>query len=566
MSRALVVLGLVGAAASLIAVPLARGSDLTTVLAKLATYFGLICLVSLVLQRFPRLRDAAGKALSSGSSVLDGWLTERRARYVLAGGIVLYAVVWSVLSILRHLALNSSGFDLAIQHQVVWNLAHGRGYESSIEVSNYLGDHVALTLPLFAPLLWIWDDVRILLIAQSIVIGLSAWPLYRLARRRCGRPVDGLLWAFVALMTPAVGFMNKYDFHDLVLALPFLLAAIDAVDEGRIGRSSIWLLLASATREEVGLAVMGVGLWALLARRRRLWGGAVALLALIWSLVALYVVIPHFRQGVSSDTLDRYVWLGGGPIGILHTLFSDPQRFLATHYHRVRRLVFPVQLLWPMGGLPLFALTRAALAAPNLALSLGSSAISQNSIYFQYNAPILPFLFWAGLEGFRRLERGGASRAMLIVWVLFGLAAANWADPAAFKSVPRPYTIVDGVRPRPNRDAFREAARIVPSDAGLVAGEHLAPQFSARRHLRVFTLRKGVTEEPWVILDLTDVRHIESPTELARGAARWVVEKGYRVVFFRDGILLLCRACPGEPKAYEALRAYLSGSGISLAG
>ncbi len=546
-----------GLVASIAAIPFARGTDLVFVLIQLALYFAILLCAFLTPTGHPAveaLRAGADRCIAR----LEKTVERLGPRRILVAGMMAYAVLWSCLSILRHMGLNSSGFDLAIQHQVLWNLAHGRGFGSSIEVTNYLGDHVALTLPIFVPFLWIWDDVRVLLIAQSVALALGAWPVYRLASRRLGRPLEGLIWAGIYLLTPAIGFMNKYDFHDLVLALPILLAAIDAIEAGRMKSAGVWLLLAIGTREEVGLAVAGIGVWCMVARRQRRFGIAWTAAGIVWAVTALYVVIPHFRGGATSDTLTRYAWLGDSPGEILKTLVTKPWHLFATHYHRVRRLVFPIQLLWPFAGFPLLEPGRLVIALPNLALSFASAAISQNSIYFQYNAPILPILFWAAIAGHHRSLAAGRSRAVLLMLLLFSLTVANLADPAALKRVGRPYTIVDGTTSRPNRAAFARARQMIPPNASLLASNDLAPHFSARERLWVFHTRRVNPSAEWAILDLLDRRHLESEQDVARVVTDLLRGANYAPLFFEDGILVLRRDVAADPAAAISLERYLS--------
>jgi uncharacterized membrane protein len=324
------------------------------------------------------------------------------------------------------------------------------------------------------------------------------------------------------------------------------------------------MLLAVFTREEVGVAVAALGVYAAIACRRRLWGVAWGGIGLGWAVIALYVVIPHFREGASSDTLARYAWLGGEPGEIVRTLVTKPWTLLETHYHRVRRVFFGVQLLWPLAGLPLFGFGRLLVALPSLGLSITSSAISQNSIYFQYNAPILPIFFWAGVAGYRRLVTRSGSAGVAILFLLTCLVGANLADPAAWKDVDRPYTIVQGTAPRPNVEAFRRAARLIPPDADVLASNHLAAQLAARRQLTVLHLLRPNPDASWIACDLTDTRHLESRREVAGLIRSWVADKGYRVAFLQDGILLLCKDGPAEPGAKERLGAYLAEWGHPL--
>jgi hypothetical protein len=61
----------------------------------------------------------------------------------------------------------------------------------------------------------------------------------------------------------------------------------------------------------------------------------------------------------------------------------------------------------------------------------------------------------------------------------------------------------------------------------------------------------------WIILDVTDTRHLESQREVAELISRWVGVEGYAVRFFRDGILVLERHGRGNEIATASLNAYL---------
>ena len=83
-----------------------------------------------------------------------------------------------VLSLLQQRALGT-GYDLGIYDQVVWNLSHGRIWETTLvyETSGYY-DHFEPVLVLIAPLYWLWSDVRVLLIVQALALGLGSLPIY----------------------------------------------------------------------------------------------------------------------------------------------------------------------------------------------------------------------------------------------------------------------------------------------------------------------------------------------------------------------------------------------------
>ncbi|MBD3336343.1 MAG: DUF2079 domain-containing protein, partial [Candidatus Eisenbacteria bacterium] len=315
-----------------------------------------------------------------------------------------YAAIVAVYVVVRHLRFNSGGFDLAIQSQVVWNTAHGRLFAASIEVAHYFGDHVSPLLGMFAPLYWIWESPPALLIVQTLALATCGPAAYRLALHRTGRPWIGLVLGAVVLLLPALGFMNRYDFHAVTFVAPLLLWSIVWAEEGRLWPSRTAALLAVAAREEVGLVV---ALMALVFWRRRMWGRESLLWAVggvVWSLAALFVILPYFRGGAESDTLTRYAYLGSSPGEIVTTLATRPLWVVGQVFSREWRLIYPLQLLLPFAGRPLLRPWLLLPLLPPLAYNLLSANLSQASIYFQYTATLFPFLVWAAADS---LPQGG---------------------------------------------------------------------------------------------------------------------------------------------------------------
>ena len=157
------------------------------------------------------------------------WRGQLRAGIVLAALILTYFVSWCGISFLRHYYFYSS-YDLATQDQVVWNTAQGRPFSRSIEVTNDLGDHVRPYLAILSLFYLLVPSAYVLLTFQSLVLGLSAFPLYILARRKFDSPVMGLAAAFCFLAYPPLGFLNRFDFHAEVLGIPLLIAAYERID------------------------------------------------------------------------------------------------------------------------------------------------------------------------------------------------------------------------------------------------------------------------------------------------------------------------------------------------
>ena len=227
--------------------------------------FGLLCLA---LGLFPRALYRLADHLAAPLAAVDQWLRKgRRWSVLLLACTAATAALFASYSIARHTAFNSKAYDLGLHAQVFWNTSHGRLFASSIEVNNYLGDHVSPIILLLAPLYRLWPDPSGLLVFQALVLACAALPLALLTRRLLkpswpdGAYLASLVLALVFLSYPALGFVNRFEFHEEVLVVPLLLLAFLCLETRRPRWMSAALLLALLCKEDVGLTVAAFGLF-----------------------------------------------------------------------------------------------------------------------------------------------------------------------------------------------------------------------------------------------------------------------------------------------------------------
>jgi len=92
--------------------------------------------------------------------------------------ITTYALYFSWYTINRHNTLNSYAADLSLIDQPMWNTVPGPGEFMELTWGDRqqprLAEHFEPILVPLALLFFGWDDVRILLIAQSVALALGA--------------------------------------------------------------------------------------------------------------------------------------------------------------------------------------------------------------------------------------------------------------------------------------------------------------------------------------------------------------------------------------------------------
>jgi len=420
-----------------------------------------------------------------------------------------FVAVYVTFALLRHERLNSAAYDLGVKDQVIWNTAHGRPFELSLFVPpgrfvNYLGNHhFAPILAAFAPLYWLWDDVRWLLILQPLFLASAAYPIWRLGRRATESDALAAGITVTYLCYPALGFLCRFDFHQIALVVPLLLYAFYFAEGKRYGAASVCLALAMLCKEEVGLTVLAFGLFQWLARKRRAFGVTWAVVGLVGCLVIALCIMPAIRGRQTEYYPDLYRHLGGTHSEIVKNVARQPSLMLRPLVDGWQdKSAYLLKLLMPVGLVAILGLRPGLMALPALGYMFLSTRSRHYSIHFQYVSIVVPFVFLCAIEGARRLKTRPAS--LCVLWATFTLAA-RWADCPFTKPIGWPkYHEVYALEKRPNAKEFREAAAMIPAEASLGTTMAFAPHFSHRRDLRVVTMGRSELDEglEYYLLDL----------------------------------------------------------------
>jgi uncharacterized membrane protein len=212
-----------------------------------------------------------------------------RAITISAFGIVIWVLLTLVTSLRRFNLLGAQAFDLGIFQQGVWLLANGYTPFVTVRGWHLFADHFSPILFAFVPLYKIWAHPFWLFFGQTLALALGVIPLYRLAIRHTQNEKIAALISIGSLLHPSIMTMLFFDFHPVLLSVPFVLWAIDTLDENCPIHCAIACLLALLCREDVAVSIAYLGLYGLLIRRRW-WGGAVVLLSVLWFVFATKVM------------------------------------------------------------------------------------------------------------------------------------------------------------------------------------------------------------------------------------------------------------------------------------
>lgn len=416
-----------------------------------------------------------------------------------------FALILGGLSLLKYRFYLYNDIDLAMFVQALERCLHGSTFVS-IRGMSWLGDHASYVLFLLAPIYAVIRHPATVLVIQSVVLGLGAIPVHRMAARaltsRDAARIDSVrgeprlaAWAVAAayVLHPALSHLALFEFHPEIVATTALLFAIDALATNRTRACLAWASLALLAREDVALVVFALGAWATVFRRprARVAGATLAAAALGVLTVTLLVVRPRFAS-VAAQYSAMYRFLGDSPSDVVTHVARDPLRALELLFAtpgnpldtRLKGEML-LHLLMPFAFLPLAAPTTLLVALPVFAEHLWSVRVQQHTILFQYSALLLPVLAWGAVEALHALSgpRPKLARRAAVAALACAVLAQVAYGPFGFGLL-QSRRAIERVLPddrdrieAPIRD--RLLARIPPAGA-VIAGFEFLPRLAMR--------------------------------------------------------------------------------------
>src|SRR3989344_3848184 len=292
--------------------------------------------------------------------------------------VSLYILYFTTASFLKHDNFYTARFDLGNMDQVVWNTLHGRIFEFTDSTAaqgdgivSRLVFHADFILILLAPLYLIWENPKMLLLTQTIVLAFGSIFVYLISKEVLKNKQISLIFAFAYLINLAVNWVNLYDFHPVALATTFLLAAFYFLIKKRYFLLVLFLILAGICKEQIWVINFLFGLYIVYKHKNMLLGTTISLV----SLVIFYLLVWKLIPGVRAEdhfALKFYSDYGESPTDIIKNILFSPGKVWETIL-KPDRLDFIKQLFLPLGYLSLLAPVFLIFAAPDLLIDLLSS-------------------------------------------------------------------------------------------------------------------------------------------------------------------------------------------------
>ncbi len=471
--------------------------------------------------------------------------------------VLVYAAVFSALSILQYAALMVPHGDTAMYEEHLWNLVHGKGFRSQLDGGRlFLGEHIEFIHVFLIPIYVLYPCLPTLNVLYSLALGLGAIPVYGLARAAGASRTTALLVAGAYLLYPPLEYLNieasLKTFRPENLAVPLILASLWAVEKRRYKLAAGLWLLALTGKEDYAIPLAALGVFLALRRgqawRQRVVGAAVAVFGLAYLWLAVAVLIPFFRGG-PPHYMAYYPSLGHSPAEVLQTAVREPEKVAALLWSPDNARLLAM-LLVPLAGLPLLAPARLAVALPSFVPLLLGELPGLKQPLFHFHAPLVPLLFWAVAGSFRRHSIRGRQHAVGMLVAALCLAANVWWgksplsinfwDPHAGLLGYYGVLYVPGERV----ERFSRFYDAIPLSASVAATDYVRPRFTHHREcheIGASGLKPHVRPEQVDYL-VVDLRGPYSDPQAGRRVPESIHRPGGWETVYEDDYFLVVRA------------------------
>ncbi len=462
--------------------------------------------------------------------------------------IGVYIAFFSYFTILRYKTLYASYYDLGIMNQTVYNTYQSIKQKNlshifeltdpdSSEQIKRMAIHNDILLAAFAPLYFIYAGPETLLVAQSVILGLGAWAIFKITQtvfqKNKYKDWLSLIFAVSYLFYTPMQRANVFDFHAVTLATTLLLFMFYFFLIKKYRLSFLFFILSILSKEQVALTTAFFGLYALSSRKSPLFSLTIITISIVWFVLSVSVIIPYFR-GHHHFALGYYGDFGDSPISIITGIINNPYS-LAKYLFRWDTLRYFFFLLGPLAFLPLLSPAQLLIALPEFAINLFSNNWNMRNIIFHYTSVIQPFIFISAVYGVNTLLQVKKSESLKVIGTIILIFSLLFSY---FKS-PLPYSREAEIHPfKYPQESYKEIAfwsNILKDDSiKISATGQVTPHFSSRQYLYLFSDRYKLAD--YVVVRLTEIYNYPEKDILIPVYNKLKVDKNFQLIYNNKGL------------------------------
>lgn len=270
--------------------------------------------------------------------------SEKRLIWLTIG---VFFLIFCLRSLTKHFHFESMSWDLGIYDQQAWLYSRfAFPFKNTVRGMFLLSDHFSLSFLLLVPFYWIYSHAETLLVLQSLMVALAAYPLWVIAKYY----IKSTLFSFVisVLYLTSVGVQSAidFDFHLATIAVFFISFFIYYFWKRKLIPCLIFGALACLTKEDMPFYIACISIFFFLFvpvelkgkkiikkifyifpsgfKKERILAAIIFILSLLYVIIILKFVMPHLPAGAKDNSYFSFTNLGKDYGEVAKTMITQP--------------------------------------------------------------------------------------------------------------------------------------------------------------------------------------------------------------------------------------------------
>lgn len=482
---------------------------------------------------------------------------------ILSSLIITYFLVFSTLSISQHNHFETFNFDLGVQDQGIWLLSQFKEPFLTTRGLGLFSEHSFFIDIIIAPIYWLWDDVRAILIFQSLVLALGALPLYWISNQKLKNKWYSLAIIISYFLYPAMHYLNLEMFHPDSISVATLLFAFYFITKKMYKSYFASIFFSLLIKETIALTIMVMGIYIFFKHNKKI-GAVTSTIALIYLMVIFGWFFGYINgEGYIFGTTGHNAFnsFGKTPLEAIKNIILNPGRFLSVIFTEINGK-YVYDIFMPVGFLFFFDSTF-SLFIPALFLNLFTGWSYAHSIQYHYTNAIIPFVFVSIIYSVAFLKEKVKLKYIgifLIIYILLFSLLGNFYLGPRKSSIRYPDVFFDKLtqvsKYSEKEKAFYEGLRLIPEGEKVSASYNLVPHISHREYIYMFpnpykNSYLGLPNEvppkvdiDYIIIDKTVI----NPKEEMPIIDNFLKEKAFALMFEKGDLAVFKKSSSNEVK------------------
>ena len=484
--------------------------------------------------------------------VIQLWKALRAKPYLvlLFAAVLIYGVVFSHFTVLKHSLFQTSGWDLGVFDQALYTTLHNGElfyYTADLFLNPsgcYFAQHISPIMFLVLPFYAINSSSVTLLVFKSFILAFGAFPLYFLAKELLDNTKAGFIAAIIYLLYAPLHGANWFDFQpQIFLPLLFFSMFYFAI-KSKWKFYFLTTVLTAMVEEHISMLVFLVALYLLITSKvRPFWKSLKSFRSMNRNLASVITMIfagvyylatgwvknffpinPQFIDLYKALHVFSVLGVKSNPLSYpLYVIFNPQRAFAALIFDFPLKFLYLVLLFAP---LLFFSLKSKVvlITVPFLGLFLFSNFNAYYSVGSHYPLYVLAFIFIAALFVLKRLQhaaRMSILKTMLITSMILTISISPLSPLSSpFVKEGLLWYTSTGLESNERLASLADIVDTIPQNASVLTQNTIFPHVSNRPNAYIIPLshvmndteyvRSLINSSEYVLLDLSWINDLNT--------------------------------------------------------